>query len=106
MSSQPAIEFSEPHRTGLKQTGEEREGLAIVELQPVSVHLQECCRNRHCNAFVAVHKGMILRQAFPRRGGFLNDVGIVATLRSAQCGLKGARSRMPAAPPNRAINIA
>jgi hypothetical protein len=75
MSSQPAIDFSEPHRPGLIQTGEEREGLAVIELQPVSVHLQECARNRHCYALVAVHKGMILRQAFPKCGGFLNDVG-------------------------------
>lgn len=106
MRSQPAVEFSEPHRPGLIQTGEEREGLDVIELQPVTVHLQKCCRNRHRYALVAVDEGMILGQAFPACSGFLNDVGIVASRGLANADSTAPRSRMPAAPPNRAIKMA
>ena len=72
--AQPRIEFLEPESPHFIQTNEKSEGLHILELQPISIHPQERCHCCHRDAFVAVHKWMILGQAFPKRRGFLNEV--------------------------------
>src|SRR5690242_7974275 len=88
MLAKPSLKGFEPKLSGLVQAGQERVGLAIVEIQLIAVHLQEGSRHSRGNAFVAVQEWMILRQALPECGGFLDYVGIVATLRSGQCGVE------------------
>jgi hypothetical protein len=41
-------------------------------------------------ALVAIDEGMILRKAFPERGGFLDQIGVVAGLRAVEGGLQQA----------------
>jgi hypothetical protein len=90
MLAQPGIELLEPQGSRFIQTNEKTEGLHIIELQPISIDSQERCHCCNRDAFVAVHKWMVLRQAFPKRGGFLNEVSVLAALRSCQGGFQGA----------------
>ena len=88
------------------QANQEGEGLEVIELQPISVHSQKCCRHCHRGAFVAIHERMILRKTLPKCSRFLNEVVVITTLRSRQSRLQGSAIRTPTEPPNLAINRA
>lgn len=66
MLAQPVLDFREPQRAGFVQADQKKEGLDIVELQPISVHSQKCCRHGHGDALVAIHERVILGQALQR----------------------------------------
>jgi hypothetical protein len=48
------------------------------------------CHHGHGDALVAVHERVILRKALPKCGGPLNNVAVIATLRSRHSGFEGA----------------
>jgi hypothetical protein len=60
MLAQPALEFREPQGARFIQVDQKREGLGIVELQPISVHSQKRCRNGHGDALVAIDERVVL----------------------------------------------
>lgn len=91
MLTKPALKFSESKRAGFIKSHEESEGVKVIELQPISVHSKECRRYCNCDAFVAIHEGMILGKALSKRGRFLNDVGVITGLRSRQSGFERAQ---------------
>ena len=78
--AQPLLQFRESHPAALIKADEEREGCEVIELQHISVHLQE--RRRHCNGdpLVSIYERMVLRQALPKGSRFLNDVIVVTGL--------------------------
>lgn len=84
MLAQPALELREPQCSGFVQANQKREGLDIVERQPISVHSQKCCCYGHGDALVAVHERMILGQALPKCRRFLDDVVVIAGPRPRQ----------------------
>jgi len=65
ISPKPRIEFIESHAPGFVETNQEREHDIIGKFQPVSVRLQKRSGNRDSDAFIAVDKWVILRQALP-----------------------------------------
>ena len=60
-----------------------------MELQPISVHFQKCCRHSHRDPLVAVYEWMILGKALPKCSRFLNEVALVTAPRSCQSGFEG-----------------
>jgi hypothetical protein len=52
--------------------------------------LKEDICDREGRSLVAVHEGVILRQALPKGGGFLNQVSVVASLGPKKRGLQQA----------------
>jgi hypothetical protein len=89
MLAQPCLQFLESQPASFVKANQEREGLDVVEVQPISVYFQKCCRPSHRDALVAVHERMILRQALPKCSRFLNDVGVITTLRSRPLQIRG-----------------
>ena len=101
--TQPAFQPLEPERAALVKSDQELKCLDVVKFQDVPVHPTKGSRHRDGCTLVAVDEGMILREAFPQRGGFLNQVFVVTGLR-ASADSSAPRSRIPRLPPNRAIN--
>lgn len=60
-----------------------------IRIQTVSVDIQKDMTDRKGYPFVAVNKRMIDEQAFHERGGFFDDVRIIAALRPKQCRFNG-----------------
>lgn len=91
----PSIEFFEPHSACLVEVRQERERVQVVELQPIAVDSQERCCHGHREAFVSIHERMVLREALPQSGRFLNRVAVVSAAGPSRSRLQG-----------RAINLA
>jgi len=55
--------------------------LLIVEMQFIAVRAEERSRDGDGSSFVSINERVILRQAFQKSCSFLNDVGIISSLR-------------------------
>ena len=78
------IKLFKPHSTCLVEVQQERKRIGIVEFQPVAIDLEEGGCHRHSDTFVTVHERMVLREALPESGRFLNQVTIVSAAGSGQ----------------------
>ena len=80
----PSIKFFEPHSACLVEVQQERKCVGVVEFQPVAVDVEESGCHGHCDKFVSIHERMVLREALPESGGFLNQVTVVPAAGSRQ----------------------
>ena len=65
-------------------------GLGGACRQLGAIYDQERVGGGEGRALIAVDKRMVLRQAFPERGCFLDQVGVVAGLRAKEAGFEEA----------------
>ena len=68
-------------RSCFVQTGNEGVGLSGVGRELCAVDRQKRVRRGKGGALVAVDERMVLGQTLPQRGGFLDEIGVVAGLR-------------------------
>jgi hypothetical protein len=71
---QPETAFLYAEGLATAALGDER--VDVVEFQPVAVDLQERGCHGHRDTFVSIHERMVLREALPESGSFLNRVAI------------------------------
>ena len=81
MNAQPLFQFDELQRTALVETNQEGKGFEVFERKQISVDLQKSGRYGDRDPLVSVYERMVLRQALPECGRFLNNVLVLAALR-------------------------
>ena len=88
VAAQPWDQLVEAELIGFVETGDESVGLLRIRRQPRGVDGEEGKRGGESRALVAVDEGMVLRQALPEGGGFLDQVGVIAGLRPVKGGFE------------------
>jgi hypothetical protein len=89
--AKPEVQFYEPESARFIKNRQVRERVGVVEFQAVTVNSQKRRRHSHCDTFVPVQERMILREALPQGGSFLDQVAIVPATRAAKRGLQGSK---------------
>ena len=87
--AQPGDKLVEAELVGFVERGNESVG-SQHRPQPRAVDGEKGIRGGESRALVAVDEGMVLREALPERGGFLDQVGVKPV-----CGRKRAASSSP-----------
>lgn len=80
---------------GLVQRKDKGLSPLVGRTDPQAVDQQKHITRRKSRSFIAIHKGMILRQAFPECGRLLDKRRIVSRLWTKQCRLKKPRIAYP-----------
>src|SRR5207247_7840509 len=80
--------FFESEPAGLVKVGDKNVGLFGVRCESQAVDGKKSIHGGKSRSLVAIDEGMILRQALPERGGFLDKIGIIAGLRPIQGGFQ------------------
>ena len=60
----------------------------ILKLEEIAIKSKEDRCRCERRSFVAVEKGMVLRQAFPERSSLLDFISVIPGLGAAHCGLE------------------
>lgn len=99
VGAQPRVERLEAELPRLEQPVDEREGVQRVGGDGQAVDGEKGVGGREVHPLVAVHEGMVLRQAFPKRRRLGEQVRVVAGLRPEQGGLEQPRVAQAGLPP-------
>src|SRR5712692_1685116 len=86
--AQPGNEFVESELVGPVKVGHKKVGLFGVRREVQAVDGKKRIRGGESRPLVAIDKGLILSQALPKRGGFLDEIGVIASLRPIQRGFQ------------------
>jgi len=101
MSAQPRHQHLETEAVRRIEILDERVGFFSGREEPKPVDGEKRIGRRKGRALVAVNERVILSQAFPKRGGFLDEIDIVAGFRPKQ-----RRLQMPGTPDSRSAAVA
>src|SRR5215211_9252347 len=82
MLSHPLIQMLEFEGTRFIEAGDKRIGCIGIGHEPRAIDDEESVCDREGCTLVAIDERMVLCQAFPQSGCFLNQVGVVAGLRT------------------------
>ena len=88
MTAQPWDELVEAELVGFVERGDESVRLLGIRRETRAVDGEKCIRGGESRALVAVDEGMVLREALPERGGFLDQVGVITGLRPVEGGFQ------------------
>jgi len=99
VTPQPRHKLVEAELVGFVERCDESLCLLSVRRQPGAVDGEKGIHGRESRALVAVDEGVVLRQALPKRGGFLDRVGVITGLRPVQGGFQQSRVSTPCDPP-------
>src|ERR1700693_6478891 len=88
VTAQPGDQRLEAELISFVERGDECVGFLSIGHEPRSVDGERGIHRGESRALVAVDERMILRQAFPQRGGFLNQVGVITGLRPVKGGFQ------------------
>ena len=72
VNAQPFFQFDELHYTGLIESNQKGKGFEVFELQQISVYPQKGRSHSNGDPLVSVNERMVLRQALPERGSFVD----------------------------------
>lgn len=90
VAAQPLVQHGLGEGAGFEVAVDEGDHRLRLSLKPRAVEAEEDVQAGEGHALVAVDEGMVHREAFPQRRSFLNQIGIIAALRSRQRGLQQA----------------
>ncbi len=88
MTTQPWDKLVEAELVGFVEGDDETVSLLGVRRQTRAVDGAKSIRGGESCPLVAVDDGMILREAFPECGGFLDQAGVIAGLRPVEGGFQ------------------
>lgn len=103
MISQPWNQLVEAEPIGGIERGDESIGLLRIGREQRLVDKKKRIRGGESCPFVAIEKGMVLREAFPKRRCFLDQIGVVTGLRPVKSGLQQPSIPNSMEPPYRSI---
>src|SRR5579871_2980793 len=86
--AQPGRQLLKAQLICVVEAGEELDRFLRVRIQTHSVDGQENVPGRESGPLVAIDKRMVLRKALPKRGSFLNQIGVVPGLRPVKSGFQ------------------
>ena len=94
-SAQPGFQVSNVEGAGIEHLHHFRVDLHRRAVQAPTVDAKEHVGRGECDAFVAIHEGMVDGQALEQCSRFSDDIFVAASLRPEERRLQGARSTAP-----------
>jgi hypothetical protein len=88
--AQPLLQFDEFHRTALIEANQRENASRSSNSSRYPFTFRKAAVTSDRETLVSIYERMILRQALPERGRFLNNVLVLAALWPRQSGSKGA----------------
>ena len=86
--AQPWDKLVEAELVRFVEVGNENIGLLGIRRETRAVDGQKSVRGGESSPLVAVNKRMVLREALPERGGFLDQIGVMPGLRPVESGFE------------------
>jgi hypothetical protein len=77
VTAQPWDQLVEAELAGFVEGGDEDVGLLGVRREACAVDGEKSIRRGESRPLVSVDEGMVLREALPERGSFLDQVGVI-----------------------------